>query len=163
METLRIIAFLACFLSVAISMLDIIRPDGKFKKQVRLIFSLVFLISIITPIMHNDINLDVLESEDIKQTSEYRAVCDTFYNSLSDNYSDNLEKALCAKLQINNVNPKEISVIVNIDENNCINIIEVQIVLAVQDKNNENKSVKIIQNEIGNYPVKITYVEEENE
>ena len=48
MDTIKGITFMACFLGIAISMLDIVTPSDKLRKQVRFIFSLVFVIAITT-------------------------------------------------------------------------------------------------------------------
>ena len=160
METFRNITFIACFISIAISMFDIITPEGKFKKQIRLIFSLVFIVAIINPILNGHIDFSIADKIDIKETNEYLMVNQTFYDSLADNYSDNIEQLLNQKLLINEIKADEISVNVNINEDNCIDINEVKIVLAVKYKNKTDEVTEIIKNEIGNYPVKITFMEE---
>lgn len=160
METFRNITFIACFISIAMSMLDMITPEGKFKKQVRLIFALVFIIAIVNPILHGHFNFKLDDIVDIKETSEYLMVTDTFYNSLAENYSDNIEQVLNQKLLINEIKANEISVNVNISEDNCIDINEVKIVLAVRLKDKADKTKEIVKNEIGNYPIKITFTEE---
>lgn len=160
MEAFRNITFIACFISIAISMFDMITPEGKFKKQVRLIFALVFIIAIMNPILHGDLDLNIGDKIDIKETNEYLMVTDTFYNSLAENYADNIEQILNQKLLINEIQTKEILVNVNISEDNCIDINEVKIVLAVKFKGKEDIVKEIIKNEIGNYPIEITFTEE---
>ena len=78
----------------------------------------------------------------------------------SENYSDNIEQVLNQKLLINEIKANEISVNVNISEDNCIDINEVKIVLAVRLKDKADKTKEIVKNEIGNYPIKITFTEE---
>ncbi len=160
MEVIRNITFIACFISIVISMLDIVTPDGKFKKQVRLVFALVFIIAVMNPILHSKIDLSDFKAEDIKQTAQYKMVNETFYNSLSENYTENLKKSLTQKLNVNNISPREIAINVNISKDNCIDINEVKIVLALKDKNKQDTVVSIVKNEIGNYPVKITCSED---
>ncbi len=162
MEAFRGIVLIACLSSIAISMFDIITPEGKFKKQVRLIFSLVFLITIITPIMKNEIELDFDDFTSIQATAEFAMVQDTFNQSLADGFCENLENSLKYRLSINEINAKEISVIININNNDCIDIIEVKIVLAVQDKNKSDKVKSLIKQEIGEYPVTISFSEDIN-
>lgn len=163
MNTVRNITFIACGISIVISMLDIITPEGKFKKQIRLIFAIVFIICIINPILHSKIDFSQFKPEDIKETSQYKMVQETFYSSLSENYTDNLEKALMQKLNINEIKPNEIKVNVNISEDNCIDISEVKIVLAYKYKSSESKVKTLIKDQIGDYPVDITWTEEKHE
>lgn len=160
METFRNITFIACLISIVISMFDIITLEGKFKKQVRLIFALVFVISVINPILHGKIDLSINENIKIEETEEYVMANNIFYDSLAENYSDNIENILKEKLLINEIKPEKIYVNVNINQDNCIDINEVRIVLALEHKNKTDKVTEIIKNEIGNYPVKITFTEE---
>lgn len=160
MEVFRNITFIACFISIAISMFDMITPEGKFKKQIRLIFALVFIIAIMNPLLHGHIDFSLDDKIDIRETSEYLMVTDTFYNSLAEKYSNNIEHVLNEKLLINEIKAKEILVNVNINEDNCIDINEVKIVLAIESKEETEKVQKIIKNEIGNYPVEITFTED---
>jgi len=163
MNLIRNITFIACYLGIAISILDIMTPSEKLKKQVRLIFSLVFLIAIATPILKGDIKLDIPTIEPIEQSDEYLAVENTFNESLATNFKNNIEQVLKQKLDISKINTKEISAIINKDDNNCISISEVKIVLAVQDESFNKKITEIIQNEIGNVPVTIKSAEVNDE
>ena len=52
---------LACFISLAISFIDMICPEKKFEKQLKVIFSLIFIISVITPFLKGDIIFDLPE------------------------------------------------------------------------------------------------------
>jgi len=160
METLRNVTFIACYLGIAISILDIMTPSDKLKKQVRLIFSLVFIVAIATPIIKGEVSFEIPTIEPIEQSEEYLAVANTFNESLASNFKKNIELALQQKLEINKINAKEISAIINIEENNCISISEVDIVLAVQDENMKDEITKIVQNEIGNITVKVNVAEE---
>lgn len=161
MDTIRNVVFIACFLGIGISMLDIMTPSDKLKKQVRFIFSLVFIIAIATPILKGDINLNVPTIAKVEESDEYQKVISTFNENLKANFKKNIENELLQKLEINNINAKEISANINIDESTCININEVNIVLAVKDSDSSEKVKQIVQNEIGNVPVNTT-VEEDN-
>ncbi len=163
MEKLRSLTFIACYLGIAISMLDIITPCDKLKKQIRFIFSMVFIIAIATPLLDGGIDFEVPTIEKIENSEEYIAVTNTYNQSLANSFKQNIENNLKEKLKVNRINPKEILLVVNIDEDNCISISEVNLVLLVQDKSNREKAVNIIKNEIGDLPVNITFSEDDNE
>ncbi len=163
MDTLKAITFIACFLGIAISMLDIITPSDKLKKQMRFIFSLVFIIAITSSILNSEINFEIPSSKDIEQSEQYQAVMKTYTQNLADNFKTNIEKNLKEKLKINNIEAKNVSLNVDIDENECINIKGADVVLAKTDKNISLKVKTVIQNEIGSTQVNITYTEENDE
>ena len=163
MNTLRNVTFIACYLGIAISMLDIITPSEKLKKQVRFIFSMVLIIAIATPLLKGDIKFDIPTIESIENSEEYLAVTKTYTESLANNFKVSIEKNLKEKLEINDISAQEVSLIVNIDEDDCISITEADVVLAVSETNLEAKTISVVQNEIGNTKVKISYAEGNNE
>lgn len=163
MEGFRSLIFIACFVAIGISMLDIITPEGKFKKNVRFVFSLVFIIVLLKPIVKKEININFSDFDNFEASAEYIYVQNTFYEVLSDNYSDNLTQSLNQKLKVNDISPKKISVNVNIDDNNRIDISEVKIVLAYCDRSKASETKDVIRNEIGDYPVMVSISEDNDE
>lgn len=163
MDTLKAVTLIACFLGIAISMLDIITPSEKLKKQIRFIFSLVFIIAITSSILNSEIDFEIPSSKDIEQSEQYQAVMKTYTQNLADNFKTNIEKNLEEKLKINNIGAKKVSLNVDIDENECISIKGADVVLTKTDKNVSSKVKTVIQNEIGNTQVNITYTEENDE
>ncbi|MBR3920890.1 MAG: stage III sporulation protein AF [Oscillospiraceae bacterium] len=114
---------LACFVSLAISLVDMICPEKKFEKQLKVIFSLLFVISVATPFLKGDIILDFPEidiaSADI--SVESKRYDDTIIKEIE----QNVEKGLRDELISKNLYTKEISVSVNISDNNSISISKV--------------------------------------
>ncbi len=163
MDTLKAITLIACFLGIAISMLDIITPSEKLKKQIRFIFSLVFIIAITSSILNSEIDFDIPSSKDIEQSEQYQAVMKTYTQNLADNFKTNIEKNLEEKLRINNIGAKKVSLKVDIDDNECISITGADVVLTKTDKNVSSKVKTVIQNEIGSTQVNITYTEDNDE
>ena len=121
---------------------------------------MVFIIAIATPLLDGGIDFEVPTIEKIENSEEYIAVTNTYNQSLANSFKQNIENNLKEKLKVNSINPKEILLVVNIDEDNCISISEVNLVLLVQDKSNREKAVNIIKNEIGDLPVNITFSED---
>ncbi len=163
MDTLKAITLIACFLGIAISMLDIITPSEKLKKQIRFIFSLVFIIAITSSILNSEIDFEIPTSKDIEQSEQYQAVMKTYTQNLADNFKTNIEKNLEEKLKINHIGAKKVSLNVDIDGNECISIKGANVVLAKTDKNVSSKVKSVIENEIGSIQVNITYTEENDE
>lgn len=163
MSTLKAITFIACFLGIAISMLDIITPSEKLRKQIRFIFSLVFIIAITSSILNSEIDFDIPSSKDIEQSEQYQSVMKTYTQSLANNFKTNIEKNLQEKLKINNIGAEKVSLNVDIDENDCISIIGADVVLTKSEKDEYSKVISVIQNEIGSTKVNITYAEDNNE
>lgn len=163
MGALRSITLIACFLGIAISMFDIVTPSEKLKKQIRFIFSLVFIIAIITPILNGNVNFEIPTVEKIENSEEYIAVTKAYNESLANIFKTNIEKNLKEKLSVNNINAKNVSLIVNIDEKDSISISEADVVLAVSQMDLEDKAISVVQNEIGNTKVKVSYSEVKDE
>lgn len=149
MDTIKGITFMACFLGIAISMLDIVTPSDKLRKQVRFIFSLVFVIAITTAILNSKVDFKIPSSEDIENTEEYKNVMKTYTECLANNFKSNIEKNLNEKLKINNIEAQQVSLNINIDENDSISILGADVILNDSQKNVESKVISVIQNEIG--------------
>lgn len=160
MNAVRSITAIACFVGIAISMLDIIRPSERLKKQVRFIFSLVFLIAVLSGILKNNIKLDIKTQDDIRNSEEYIAVSKTYTQCLADNFRKSIEKNLTEKLEINNINVKDVSLKVDISENDEISIKGADIVLPDNSRSIEDKVRTIIQNEIGRTQIDVHYERE---
>ena len=102
-----------------------------------------------TKLLRGNISLELPTIQPVHESDEYMEVENTFNESLEFYFKKNIKQALTQKLEVNGLSPKEISVIVNKDENNCISISEVKIVLAVQDEKLIQKAREIIKNELG--------------
>lgn len=114
---------LACFVSLAISLVDMICPEKKFEKQLKVIFSLLFVISVATPFLKGDIILDFPEIDIVSAdiSVESKRYDDTIIKEIE----QNVEKGLRDELISKNLYTKEISVSVNISDNNSISISKV--------------------------------------
>ena len=114
---------LACFVSLAISLVDMICPEKKFEKQLKVIFSLLFVISVATPFLKGDIILDFPEIDIVSAdiSVESKRYDDTIIKEIE----QNVEKGLQNELLNKNLYTEEISVSVNISDNNSISICKV--------------------------------------
>lgn len=162
METVKSLTMTICFVGIAITMLDIITPGEKLKKQMRVVYSLVILLTVATPIMRGDIKLDFSDITAIESTQAYIEVEEAYQKSLENQFVENIRLAIEQKLLVKNINAEEILISINKEDNNCISISEVNIVLAVQDINKSSEAISIVQNELGNLPVNIKTAEASN-
>ena len=114
---------IACFVSLAISFVDMICPEKKFEKQLKVIFSLIFVISVAMPFLKGNIILDFPEidivSSDISLKNQHYN--DEIIKQIKKNVEEGLQNELLAK----NLHTEEISVNVNISDNNSISISKV--------------------------------------
>ncbi len=129
METFKLISATACFLGIVITALSSLYPSEKFSKQMKMIFSLIFIISIVRPFASGKINFPEI-NENISANEEYYSekneeAYDYFVRSVEENINSSLE----ASLNEINIYPANIQTSINISENGSISINEVKLVL----------------------------------
>ncbi len=163
MEALRSISLIACFVGIAISMLDIMNYSQKLKKQITLVFSMVFLISILSPIVKGDVSFEIPTIEDIENSEEYLSVMETYNKNLAETFKAGIESNLKEKLAVNNIEVKEVSLDIEVDKENVISIANVNVTLPNKNKSNKDKAFKIVKNQIGDTPVEINFMEDSDE
>ena len=114
---------LACFVSLAISFIDMICPEKKFEKQLRVIFSLVFIISVATPVIKGDIIIDFPEIDMV--SSDISIEKEQYDDEVIKQIEHNVAEGLYNELLYKNLCIEEILVSVNISDNNSISISKV--------------------------------------
>lgn len=152
-ETFRTIAFTACFLGIAIAVFNSLYPSEKFAGQLKIIFSLIFILSLIKPIASGKADIPeiaeaasaVSESTDYYFSMNDRAD-EYFIRSVENNISSVLESSL-HEIEIY---PEEIETSINISENFGISINEVKIVLNEQNAYNAENAKRCVSDRIGN-------------
>lgn len=127
MESFRTISLTACFLGIVITIFNSLYPSEKFAKQVKVIFSLIFILSIIKPIAAGKlIQTDYAVSASAER---YEALGDSAYSYFLSSVENNISASLEAKLRGKNIYPEEIETSINISDNGSITINEVKITL----------------------------------
>ncbi|MBP1560494.1 MAG: stage III sporulation protein AF [Oscillospiraceae bacterium] len=130
MDIFKGVALTSCFLGMAITIFDALYPSEKLEKQVKIIFSLIFLISITKPFFGGDISFPDIDSAVSASTDYYSSLNentdDYFISSVENNISAALETALHEK----NIYPEEIETSINISDGSSISINEVKITLC---------------------------------
>lgn len=125
MDTVGKIVLTACLLAVGISALEMLYPDGKFHKQIKLLFSMVFIISLAGPITAGNFEFPQFDLSPEVEYSNLQARSEEEFISLTEK---NIAEALKTKLDSQNLSVKEISVRINISDSQSISISEVKII-----------------------------------
>lgn len=135
----------ACFVSLAISFIDMICPEKKFDKQLKVIFSLVFVITLINPFIKGDIILDFPEFDTISSDvlQEEWSYNDEVIRQIEMNISEGIKNELEAK----EIYTEQISAIVNISDNNSITISK--IIFYTENSGDEEKIKSEIKRILG--------------
>ncbi len=145
MEALKKLVAVSCFLAVGISMLDMLCPEKKFEKQIRLIFSLFFLIGLAAPFLSGG-NFS-FEGFDLPKEGDFSSVQDSLKEDYKSAIEKNISSALLEKLKASGVNADKISTKVNISDDNSISISEIEVELS--QNSDKQKAFDVIKNEVG--------------
>lgn len=127
MESFSMISATACFLGIVITIFNRMYPSEKFEKQMKTIFSLVFMISILTPVLNGNLQLPDISQTVAASSVYYQEISanadDFFIKSVENNISARLEAAINSE----KIFPVEIQTSVNISDNSSISINEVNV------------------------------------
>ncbi|MCL2053299.1 MAG: hypothetical protein FWG90_02505 [Oscillospiraceae bacterium] len=151
MEAFRLITKTACYIGIAAAILDSLYPNERFGKQMKILFTVVFLIIITAPFARGEIDFDIslptYSSLDSYAEAQEKAHA-LFVKTAESNINTRLEELLNHH-EIYNV---KIKTSVNISDNAGISINEVAITLdAPLDF---DKASAIIKSELGEVLIK---------
>lgn len=137
----------ACFISLAISFIDMICPEKKFDKQLKVIFSLVFVIAVMNPFIKGDINFDFPEFDMVSADISFKE--ETYTDEVIKQIEKNIEEGLKTELMEKEIDTEKILVTVNISDNNSISITKVIFYTETSEKEEEIRTEirKILGNE----------------
>lgn len=82
MDTLKAVALIGSLLGIAFTMIEIVIPGDKLKKQIRTVMSMVMLIAVMTPFVKEGLVISVFENTDIteiNETKELQSRIDEYY------------------------------------------------------------------------------------
>ena len=147
MDAFKLISLTAGFISIIIAAFDSIYPSEKYSKQIKIIFSLIFVLSIVTPFVNGEVNIS--ESFDFVDAS-----ADVLYekNTAADEYlkssvENNISSTIGSYLKENEISFDEIKTSINISYYGSISINEVKI--AAQNAAQGAEAVDIVKRETG--------------
>lgn len=143
MDIFRCITLTAGMVSIVIAIFESVMPSEKYSKQLRLIFSLILILSIASPFVQGKIDIaditdDVaLTSADISGKSE---AADRYFAKSVEN---NISRSIGDMLRDNKINFTEIKTSINISESYGISINEIEI--AVGDTAREDEIIALVR------------------
>lgn len=149
MDSFRSIAFTACFLGIVITIFNSLYPSDKFAKQIKTIFSLIFILSIAKPIVSGKISFPEIGDTVSASAEHYETLNDNTYKYFISSVENNISAALETKLHEKNIYPEEIETSINISENGSISINEVKITLNDMTESYEARRCIIDETESG--------------
>ena len=82
LELLKKVILSACFLSVVISLADSIKPGDRFSRQLKLIFSLIFISGIITSAANGNFSFDLPVAADVGELENYSDMSEAADNAM---------------------------------------------------------------------------------
>lgn len=147
MDTFKLVTLIAGFVSVLLAIFDSVFPSEKYNKQLRLIFSMVFILCIAAPIKSSIGELtsfsDYIEVSSEKLEVQSEITEDYFVKSVENNINRNIESSLNEK----DIYPYEIKTSINISQSGSISINEIEI--AVSDTAQEGEIIDLVNNMTG--------------
>ncbi len=155
MEVFRLISQIACFIGIVVAIMDSLYPSEKFQKQIKLIFSAVFILSVTSPLLKQDFSfMESVKQVSISENELYQASEDA-YSYYIRSIENNISTRLCTELKQNKINCTNIQTSINISDNSSISINEVNITLENSEQIEDAKY--IIRQELGDENVIVNY------
>ncbi len=139
METFRAMAGAACFLGIVITVFSSLYPSEKFAKQMKIIFSLIFVLSVAKPVIGGKITLPEMGKTVAASTERYEAMNEGTYDYFIRSVESNISASLEALLNEINIYPDKIETSINISDSGSISINEVRLFMEDTDKFPEAK------------------------
>ena len=147
MNEIQLVVISAGVLAVVMNIFESIYPAEKYAKQMRIIFALIFVLTLSKPLLNSiEILSDSAESIDVINADISESTDNTldyFKKSIERNFSIRLADMLAE----NNIAVKEIKTSINISENGSISINEVKI--AAENAAQGVEAVDIVKRETG--------------
>lgn len=147
MDKFKLVTLIAGFISVLLAIFDSVFPSDKYNKQFRLIFSMVFILCIASPLIESIGELTAfsgyieVSSENLED--KYKITEDCFAKSVENNINRNIKNCL----NENDIFPYEIKTSINISPSGSISISEIEI--AVSDTVQEGEIIDVVTNLTG--------------
>lgn len=148
MGAIRSWALIICFASIACTMLEIITPNGKMEKMMKLVLGVFMICAIITPLVTTfrniDINFKTNNYED--DLEEYKNKFDTKMNEIA---IDKIKDLTLNELNLINIKPRKIDVFMDMKDKDCISIKEITVTLDKKNLNKQEEVKKVIEEKLG--------------
>ncbi len=147
MAVFQTVTYVACFIGIAVAVLDTLYPNEKFQKQIKMLFSLVFILSIAAPLIKGDIEFTDTAGSVSVNSDSYAEVTDNANNLFIKSIENNISMRISTVLNQNKIICKNIKTSINISDNNSISINEIR--LTLEDSGQYKSAAEIINTEVG--------------
>ena len=122
MELMRKIIVCACFLSIVITIVDSIQPGEKFGRQLKMIFSLVFVTGIVSAAISCDFDFEIPAFAEVEDYEGYNNLDSTADQAVKNETEKRVNEYIENLLEENGISFEKISSDININDDNSINI-----------------------------------------
>ena len=157
MDVLRGVCVCACFLGTVFSIAESMVPSEKFMGMIKTVFSLIFVLVIVSPFVKGDIDLPEFDIE----TGVVRDFGNITEIRLNERINENICEELGRVLSENGIEPVNISVLTNISVEGSISIIKAEIVLSHESE--KSAALQIARKALGDTEIVITTMEREDD
>ncbi len=122
MEKAHAIVLITCVISILSGILDALKPDNRFDRQLRLLLSSVFVLAVLTPFAGGMRDLHIDWNSDVSASS---SLADAVTIQTEDVAGENLETALTSLLTNSGVTPVDVTVVMHTNADGSIDIEQV--------------------------------------
>lgn len=127
MDTARSIVLITCVISILSGVLDALKPDSRFDRQLRLLLSVVFVLAVLTPFAGGIRSLHVEWRENVVASE---ALSDAMASETIAEAGRNLETALTTLLTEGGVTDAAVKVAMHTNDDNSIDIEQVTVLCS---------------------------------
>lgn len=125
MDMLKKIILSACILSIVISVADTLKPSEKYARQLRMIFSMIFISGIIASGIRSDFKLEIPAFADTEYGEQYDDISAAAEGAVEHTAESSLADMICRILTSQGISFEKITADININEDGSININEI--------------------------------------
>lgn len=148
MQIVKNWALIICFASIACTMLELITPDGKMEKMMRLVFGAFMVCAIIVPLFttFKDININLKTDNYEYNVEKSKKEFDTNINEIA---IDKIKDLTLNELSLINVKPRKIDVFMDMRDKERISIKEITVTIDKKNSNKQEEVKKVIKEKLG--------------
>lgn len=144
MELIKSMAASGCFIGIAVCAADILKPDERFASHIRFVFSIIFLIAFLTPLIKSD-TADILKDAAMAgKNIEYTDIDKAARTDMKNFIEKNTERSLGEIFEENDIKYSMIDVSVTVDESSHVELCGISICTE-----NNGKAERLLRNELG--------------
>lgn len=125
MELLKKVVLSACFLSIVISLADSIKPGERFTRQLKLIFSLLFVSGIVVSAVNSDFDFEIPVAASVEDLEVYENLSETADKAVLSSAENSVIDMVINILTSQGISFEKIIANINMNDDGSININEI--------------------------------------